>query len=201
VILRIIEFDFKVLFSIIKLDWRFTRGKNKRSKESAFFMENFAFIDSQNVYRAICEQKWKIDYSKFRNYLHSKFQVKNAYYFIGYVSTNQSLYTVLQEAGFILVFKPTLDINGKIKGNVDTELVLKAMIEYENYQKAVIVSGDGDFYCLIEYLEKNDKLEKIIVPDINGYSSLLRKYSGYIMGMNDLREKLEYKKRQASPRD
>lgn len=164
-------------------------------------MANYAFIDSQNVYRAICEKKWKIDYSKFRNYLHSKFQVKKAYYFIGYVSTNQSLYTVLQEAGFILVFKPTLDINGKIKGNVDTELVLKAMIEYENYQKAVIVSGDGDFYCLIEYLERNDKLEKIIVPDINGYSSLLRKYSGYIMGMNDLREKLEYKKRQASPRE
>lgn len=54
-------------------------------------MENFAFIDSQNVYRAICEQRWKIDYAKFRNYLHSKFQVKNAYYFIGYVRNRNKI--------------------------------------------------------------------------------------------------------------
>jgi len=39
--------------------------------------------------------------------------------------------------------------NGKIRGNVDAELVLHAMIEIQNYEKAVIVSGDGDFHCLI----------------------------------------------------
>jgi len=27
-----------------------------------------------------------------------------------------------------------------------------AAIEYSNYDKAVIVSGDGDFYCLHEFL-------------------------------------------------
>jgi uncharacterized LabA/DUF88 family protein len=47
---------------------------------------------------------------------------------------------------------------GKVKGNVDAELVLHAMIEYPNYDKALIVTGDGDFFCLVEYLIKQDKL-------------------------------------------
>jgi uncharacterized LabA/DUF88 family protein len=69
------------------------------------------------------------------------------------------------------------------------------MIEYANYEKAVIVSGDGDFHCLIEYLAKQDKLLKVIVPNRNDFSSLLRKYMEHIVSMNNLRNKLEYKKR------
>ena len=76
-----------------------------------------------------------------------------------------------------------------IKGNVDAELVLHTMIEYPNYEKAVIVSGDGDFYCLVEYLEKNMKLGKIIVPN-RQYSSLLRKFSPYIVSVDHFREKV-----------
>ena len=44
-----------------------------------------------------------------------------------------------------LIFKPTLEYrrNGKIqvKGNVDAELVLHSMIQYKDYDKAIIVSG------------------------------------------------------------
>ena len=78
----------------------------------------------------------------------------------------------------------------RIKGNVDAELVLHSMIEYNNYDKAIIVSGDGDFHCLIEYLTKNDKLLKIIVPN-KKYSSLLRKFSYFITNIQLFRRKLE----------
>ncbi len=92
------------------------------------------------------------------------------------------------------IFKPTLKLsNGKIKGNIDAELVLHAMIEYSNYDKAVIVSGDGDFHCLVEYLKKQNKLEKLIVPNRHEFSSLLRKFTPDMAFMNDLRGKLEYK--------
>ena len=68
-----------------------------------------------------------------------------------------------------------------MKGNVDAELVLHASaIEYANYNQAVIVTGDGDFACLMKYLEKNNKLCKIIVPTVK-YSKLLRPYNGYIL--------------------
>ena len=111
---------------------------------------NFAFIDSQNLNLSIQSLGWKLDFARFRIYLKDKYKVEKAFLFIGYIEGNNDLYKSLQEAGFICIFKPTLIYkNGSTKGNCDAELVLQAMIEYSNYDKAVIVTGDGDFYCLI----------------------------------------------------
>ena len=127
---------------------------------------NYAFIDSQNLNLGVRSQGWQLDFRKFRQYLRNKYNVIKAYLFIGQVAGNESLYAFLQECGYILIFKPTLEHRDnsktKIKGNVDAELVLHTMIEYKNYHKAVIVSGDGDFHCLVEYLDKQSKLLKIL---------------------------------------
>ena len=157
---------------------------------------NYAFIDSQNLNLGVQSLGWKLDHKRFRIYLRDKYNVSKAFLFIGYVPGNQFLYTSLQSAGYICVFKPTLKVNKnnavKIKGNVDAELVLHTMIELPNYEKAVVVSGDGDFYCLFEYLAANKKLIKIIVPNLK-YSSLIRKFSAYIVNIQNLKEKLELK--------
>jgi len=156
----------------------------------------YAFIDSQNLHLGIYHSNWKLDYHKFRNYLKTKYNVSKAYIFIGYVPENATLYKHLQEAGFILIFKPVLKINkGKrttYKGNVDAELVLHTMIQFPNYSKVIIVSGDGDFRCLIEYLKSEEKLLKILVPNVK-YSSLLREFAQFIVPMHLLRRKLERK--------
>ncbi|MFH1656363.1 MAG: NYN domain-containing protein [Candidatus Nealsonbacteria bacterium] len=159
---------------------------------------NYAFIDSQNLNLGIRSQGWILIFDRFRIYLQDKYGVTKTFLFIGYVSGNEALYTFLQEAGYIIIFKPTLEYKkeGELytKGNVDAELVLHAMIEYSNYNKAIIVSGDGDFHCLVEYLQKQNKLFKLIIPDRNNYSSLLRKFMKNIVFMNLLKQKLSYKK-------
>ncbi|MCU0666944.1 MAG: NYN domain-containing protein [Candidatus Omnitrophica bacterium] len=157
-------------------------------------LNNYAFIDSQNLNLAIREQGWKLDFNRFRRYLEDKYGIAKAFIFIGYLPTNESLYTSLQKQGYILIFKPTLTLSdGRVKGNIDAELVLHAMLEYNSYNKAVVVTGDGDFHCLIEYLKKQNKLEKLIVPNRHQFSSLLRKFAPDLAFMNDLRGKLEYK--------
>jgi uncharacterized LabA/DUF88 family protein len=154
---------------------------------------NYAFIDSQNLNLSIREQGWVLDFRKFRTYLKDKYGIAKAFVFIGYVPQNQDLYTNLQKDGYILIFKPTLSLpGGRAKGNVDAELVLHAMIEYKNYDKALIITGDGDFYCLVDYLGKNDKLLKLIIPNKNKFSSLYRKMMPHIVFMNNLRDKLEH---------
>lgn len=163
-------------------------------------MNNYAFIDSQNLNLSIKQQGWKLDFKRFRIYLQQKYNVTKAFLFLGYVSSNQQLYASLQSYGYILIFKPTMKLStGEVKGNVDSELVLNAMIEISNYDKAVIVSGDGDYACLAEYLLKQNKLEKLIIPDINKYSFLLTKFLKHAVFMNNLRNKLEHKKRQELP--
>jgi len=151
----------------------------------------YAFIDSQNLNLGILGLGWKLDFGRFRVYLKDKYHVSKAFLFIGYVAGNEALYTRLQRAGFVLVFKPTLSGgDGGTKGNVDAELVLHAMIEYPNFDKAIIVSGDGDFHCLVEYLEQQGKLGRVLVPNRKKYSALLRRFVTYIHYLDGLRGKL-----------
>jgi uncharacterized LabA/DUF88 family protein len=164
-----------------------------REPASKIIMKNnYAFIDSQNLNLAIRDQGWVLDFARFRRYLLDKYGVIKSFLFIGYIPTNQTLYINLQKQGYIVVFKPTLILsNGKVKGNVDAELVLHAMIEYPNYERAVIVSGDGDFHCLIKYLRDKNKLEKLIIPNRRKYSSLLREFiPRYVVFMNNLKSKI-----------
>lgn len=165
----------------------------------------YAFIDSQNVnlgtskdiYRnkKLVYRGWKLDFLKFRKYLFNKFRVKKAFLFIGYIKQNEKMYRRLKSYGYELVFKPTVkDHEGKPKGNVDAEIVLHAVaVQFAKYDKAVVVSGDGDFYCLHEYLEKNKKLLRIIIPNEKSESSLLRPFQKYKTFIIFEKEKLELK--------
>lgn len=154
----------------------------------------YAFIDSQNLNLGIKSQGWTIDFKRFRVLLKEKYKIKKAFLFIGYVPGNEFLYTYLQEAGFICIFKPTMELpNGKIKGNVDAELVLHTMIEYPYFDKAMIVSGDGDFYCLVEHLLNKKKLGFLLVPNRKKYSAFLkhkdfRLYTRYV---SDFKNKIK----------
>ncbi len=111
---------------------------------------NYAFIDSQNLNLGVKSAGWDLDFRKFRLYLKNKYNVKRAYLFIGQVEGNELLYENLHEMGYELILKPTteytVDEVVTVKGNVDAELVLYAAAKvYNQYDKAIIVSGDGDF--------------------------------------------------------
>jgi uncharacterized LabA/DUF88 family protein len=165
----------------------------------------YAFIDSQNLHmgtsKDLVDKKgkliykgWKLDFKKFRVYLADKFRVNKAFLFIGKIQGNEKMYNQLKSFGYELVFKPTTkDSLGKAKGNVDAELVLHAAaIEYQNYDKAVIISGDGDFHCLHEYLSKNKKLLRIIIPNLKSQSSLLKRFQPIKTFLEYEKDKLKY---------
>ncbi|PIZ61621.1 hypothetical protein COY17_03845 [Candidatus Saccharibacteria bacterium CG_4_10_14_0_2_um_filter_52_9] len=178
----------------------------------------YAFIDSQNLNLGTQRMGWKLDWRKFRQYLADEYGVTKAYMFIGYMSENESLYEYMHELGFLVVLKPTVDISGHdkddpqkleapagdqpkkpegdkekptIKGNVDAELVLYAMKELQHYKQAIIVSGDGDFFSLAEYLEEQGKLAQILTPNWQ-YSSLLKVFDAKITRLDQLRKQLAY---------
>lgn len=168
----------------------------------------YAFIDSQNLNLGIQRMGWKMDWRKFRQFLHDTYNVTHAYMFIGYMSDNEELYNYMHELGFLVVLKPTVDISASIedgqkpqadgsdakptiKGNVDAELVLYAMKEINNYSKAIVVSGDGDFFSLIEYLQQQNKLGAILTPNWQ-YSSLLKAFEPSIVRLDQKRKQLSY---------
>lgn len=144
-------------------------------------IKNFAFIDGQNLHLGTQDSGWNIDYKKLRVYLKDKYNIVEAHYFLGFVSEKeQDLYTNLQKAGFILDFREhSSALKGKKKGNVDCDIVfsvMKKLAEKEDFDKVVIISGDGDYIKLVDYLIKKNKFEKILFPNGKFASSLYKKY-------------------------
>ena len=172
---------------------------------------NYAFIDSQNLNLGIQKMGWKLDWRKFRQFLADKYGVSKAYMFIGYMQENEFLYEQMHDLGYLIVLKPTVESHAEekpgdeqhdakhtepekktVKGNIDADLVLYALKEMANYDQALIVSGDGDFYTTAEYLISQNKLLKILAPNWQ-YSSLLKEFDDHIVRLDQMRKELAYR--------
>lgn len=140
---------------------------------------NLAFIDGQNLHLGTMQDGWKIDHHKLRIYLKDKYHVEEAYYFLGYISEDeQDLYNNLQKAGFIILFKEhNAELKAKKKGNVDTDIVfemMKHLVDNEDFDKFILISGDGDYKKVVDYLIKKDRFKKILFPNKDFASSLYK---------------------------
>jgi uncharacterized LabA/DUF88 family protein len=180
----------------------------------------YAFIDAQNLnlgilYNVTSEsgkllyKGQKLDYRRFRHYLREKFNVTEAYLFIGYVPENEKIYDYLKSSGYTLIFKEITEFTNAdgttvVKGNVDTDIVLySAAIKYPAYDQAIIVSGDGDFLSLYQFLDEKHKLARILVPNQFRYSKLLRRYKSkifFISNQKSLFTKKDHQKTRSSGR-
>ncbi len=157
---------------------------------------NVAYIDGANLHKGSKQLGWELDYKKLRVWLREKYSVRQAYLFLGLVPKYKKLYTRLQEFGFTLSFKEvTYDGDGNVKGNCDADIVVQAMVDaYENkFDKALLVSSDGDYTPLILFLIEKGKLEAILSPAIPKKCSVLLKRTGariaYIHDQQSILEK------------
>ncbi|MEN9604920.1 MAG: hypothetical protein RJB39_605 [Candidatus Parcubacteria bacterium] len=147
-------------------------------------IHNRAFIDGQNLYLGTSLNNWKVDLKRFRLYLKDKYNVLTAYYFLGYkIAENEELYTSIAEAGFILMFREhNPAMMGKKKGNVDTDVVFeicKGIIDRHSFDKVLLVSGDGDYKKLVDYLIQKQRFLKILFPNSRFASSLYNALGDY----------------------
>ncbi len=141
-------------------------------------LTNYAFIYGQNLYFGIRDLGWKIDYKRLFVHLQETYCVKHAYIFLGYLDEQKPLYNYLQKCGFNIIFKEvSKDKTGKPKGNVDVDLTLHTILKLDEYEKAVIITSDGDFSPLVEYLISTEKFERLLSPKHSLCSWLLRKYA------------------------
>ena len=156
-------------------------------------LNNYAYIDGANLHKGIESLGWSLDYERFRVWLKEKYNVKKAFLFIGLIPENSDLYKYLQNAGFILVFKPiAYDGKGKVKGNCDADLVLYATIDFfqKEYNKAIVVTGDGDFAGLIKFLKNKNKIETLLAPEHKKCSILLKKTGVKITFLEEFKNRL-----------
>lgn len=153
------------------------------------------YIDGNNLYRSAKELGFDMDYKKFRGWLRQKYNPNKVYLFIGLVPERVKFYEYLQNCGFILVFKQTVSVGEKIKGNCDAELVLKTTSDFyeKEFDSAILTTGDGDFGCLVEFLRDKNSITEVLAPDENKCSILIRNKNIRITFLNDLYHKFSNK--------
>ena len=183
------NFTFAALDSWLKLRGLVEGVIDKRDEA-----KNYAFIDGQNLQLGTtsADEPWCVDLKKFRIYLRDKYKVDAAYYYVGaYDPRHEGLYHVLQKSGYLVVLREhTSALTSKKKGNVDTDIVfsvMKKLVEKEDFDKVVLVSGDGDYWRMVDYLIKKERFEKLLVPGKKSVSSLyIRRIADSYMSFLDL---------------
>ncbi len=93
---------------------------------------------------------------------------------------------------------------GKKKGNVDSDIIfqiMKKMYKKEDFDKIILVSGDGDYKLVVDFLIEENKLEKVLFPNRKYASSLYKKLgSAYFdyLDSTDIKGKIGIKKEKGS---
>jgi len=151
-------------------------------------MKTNIYIDSANLHKGAKELFINLDYKKFHRWLQQKYRPDSIYLFIGYIPRKSSMYEKLTEYGYTLIFKETTtDPHGRVKGNCDAELVLQATSDfYTNLSDSyILITGDGDFRCLVDFLHKNKCSVLILAPNVHKCSKLLKRSAAKLTFLND----------------
>jgi len=128
----------------------------------------YAFIDASNLMYAASRVGWKMDYEKLASYLRYRFGVSRLLFYGGVDHTNKKqlgFYKKLKEFGYELNL---IDIkkfsDGSRKADVDSRLTIDAAKLINNYNEALFITGDGDYFWLFEYLMQTKKI-KLLSPN------------------------------------
>lgn len=147
------------------------------------------FVDGANFfYMQKDDLKWFADPQKLLTYIESTYgNIVDAYYYIGQgvpPEIKQKLFlNALPEMGYSLITKTIKTIfdsktgTEKRKANLDIEIVLDMFNTIDNYDLAILVSGDGDFTRALDLLKARGK-QFIVIASKMFIASELKKVAG-----------------------
>jgi len=141
-------------------------------------LNNWAFIDFQNLVKGALETNHKINWRVFREYLRGRYSVNKAILFLGKIKKNWWFYNKLLAAGFELEFRPVRILaSGEVDGgNIDADLAASIMDNKFAYERAVLISNDGDYFNTLKRLQVQNKLLAVISPQpIEKTSALIKR--------------------------
>lgn len=127
----------------------------------------YCFIDASNIIYSAKSVGWKVDFKKLIDYLKTRYGVSRIMYYAGVDNGNVKqlkFYEKLGELGFELRLVPMKTFaSGRKKADCDARMTFEAMRYLKEYEEGIFLTGDGDFYWLLEFLleEKKGKIKLI----------------------------------------
>jgi len=140
----------------------------------------YAFIDASNIIYGARSEGWFIDQKKLFVYLKNKFQISKAFFYYGKDSKDpkkEAFLKKLEQFGYILRVKEIKRFGTRIKANCDVDLTMDMLIKIKEYNKAIVLTGDGDFAPLFAYLISKKK-QIIIISSPKRTAKEIRRIAG-----------------------
>lgn len=157
------------------------------------------FIDASNLWEAQKAKGAFFDYEKLKMYLHTEFNATaiKVFYYSAYpadgtrdysLDGKHKFFTYLKKGlGFVVRKKKLKRIRIKSateelieeKGNMDVEMVIDALHTKDQYETAVLFSGDSDFLELVSYLRRGRKKVYVFSSKNNVSEELRTGSDGY----------------------
>ena len=166
----------------------------------------YAFVDAANViYRGNGPNDWKIDLRKLLGYLKERFGASAVFYYGGIDRKNDAQCGInrkMAKWGYLLRLNPVKyfqNEQGKLyrKADVDSRMTFEIMQKLPQYDRAIVLTGDGDFYWVLEYLlQQKDRVWLVANPRKTA-KELKKLFGANFANLDSLRSQLEYKKDEA----
>ncbi len=120
------------------------------------------FIDGNNLY--FIQRNFlnaRIDIVKFVEYFRKFYSIYNVFFYLSYREEDdrqEKFYKMLAFSGITVVRKPLKHLpDGSLKGNLDVDITIDMLLTKDNYDVAILCSGDSDFEKLINVLRSFGK--------------------------------------------
>ena len=156
----------------------------------------YAFIDASNIIYGCTRAEWKMDFEKLAKYLKTRYKIQRLLYYAGLDPENKKqlgFYEVLQRLGYETRLVPVKRFSdGSRKGDVDARLTFEAMKYFDDYNKAIFLTGDGDYYWLLEYLLEKGKKIKLMAHSKSTAQELKQLFGGEFTDISRLKELLQF---------
>ena len=158
------------------------------------------FIDGSNFFYTQRHLGWWIDLRKFYEHAKQYGNIVDATYYTGVgvppEARQEQFLDALTYIGYsieIKTIKEIIDDDGRTikKANLDIELVLDMFNQVENYDLAILCSGDGDFDRPIKLLRARGKQFRIYSTQGLMASELRRTAGAHYVDFARLRQELE----------
>lgn len=128
------------------------------------------FVYGSNYFYMFKKLGWDIDYKKLLAYCSRYGTVVDAYYYTGDKGdkSQDGFFGALQTIGYVIKTKPLKTITDNSSGqaiqkaNLDIEIALDMINTVNNYDVAVLASGDGDFRTVLELIRSRGKSFEVI---------------------------------------
>lgn len=160
------------------------------------------FVDGSNFFFMQKDDLgWFADPKKLLDYIEDKFGIiEDAYYYVGQdtppEAQQKAFLDKLPDMGYSLVSKQIKTITAsdgttKKKANLDIEIVLDMFNTIDNYDYAVLVSGDGDFERALTLLKSRGKKFTVVATDKYMASELRSVVGRHYIRLNDIKSEVE----------